>query len=189
MSFWKTSTGQEATGEVKETNFDPLKKGWYTCMLEEVINKEWTDNDGELDRYVNIKARVVAGECQNRVVFCKLKIYKTNGKFYKAEARDSALQKIVKLYSILKAKLPDGEPDDRSLSQLSDKPIDLYFGVWQDQQTKEPAGNFIGNIAPKGTGGADDKKSAPVRTAPVKAGTARPMAQTASDDPENDPPF
>lgn len=173
MSFWKTSAGTEATGEVKENNLDALPKDWYTMMLEEVANKEWED-----DRYINIKARVVAGPMQNRVVFLKLKVYETTNKFYKESARDNALEKLVRLYQILGVKLPAAEPDDRSLSQLADKPLDVYLEVWKDQETKEPKGNFIGNFAAKGE----------------KAGTAakavvKPAPQTAKQAMDSDIPF
>ena len=145
MSFWTQSNGEQATGDVKENSMEPLVKGWYTCMLEEVANKEWED-----DRYINIKARVVAGPMQNRVAFLKLKVYETASKFYKTEARDNAIQKLVKLYGICKAKLPNGEPDDKSLNQLIDKPLDILLDVWKDQDTKEPKGNFIVNFEARG---------------------------------------
>jgi len=167
MSFWKTSAGTEATGEVKENNLDALPKDWYTMMLEEVSNKEWED-----DRYINIKARVIAGPMQNRVVFLKLKVYETNNKFYKESARDNALEKLVRLYQILCVKLPAAEPDDRSLSQLSDKPLDVYLDIWKDQATKEPKGNFITNFAAKGekAGTAETAKKMPNKPAPGNSG-------------------
>jgi len=168
MSFWTQSNGEQATGDVKENSMDPLVKDWYTCMLEEVANKEWED-----DRYINIKARVVAGPMQNRVAFLKLKVYETNSKYYKAEARDNAIQKLVKLYGICKVKLPNGEPDDRSLAQLTDKPLDILLDVWKDQDTKEPKGNFIVNFEARGE----------------KAGTAKPSPkkpQPKQEDPDDD---
>lgn len=158
MSFWNLKTsGQEATGEVESTEFGPLPGASYTMMFEEVANKEWED-----DRYINLKARVVSGDFSNRVVFLKLKVYETQSKFYNDDARDKALQKLVKLYQVLKVKLPNGEPDDRSLSQLTDKPLDVKLGVWKDNDTKEAKGNYIVDFAPKGE----------------QAGSAKPMPKT-----------
>lgn len=161
MSFWTLTDGQQATGEVTVTNLDALPKGWYTAMFEEVANKEWED-----DRYINIKARIVTGEYANRVVFLKLKVYETNSQYYKAEARDKAIQKLVKLYQILKVKLPNGEPDDRSLSQLADKPLDIMLDVWKDNDTKEVKGNWLANLAAKGEEVKAGGKTSPSRNAP-----------------------
>ena len=161
MSFWTLTDGQQATGDVTVNSMDPLPKGWYTAMFEEVANKEWED-----DRYINIKARIVTGDYANRVVFLKLKVYETNSQYYKAEARDKAIQKLVKLYQILKVKLPNGEPDDRSLSQLADKPLDIMLDVWKDNDTKEVKGNWLANLAAKGEEVKGGGKPSPSRNAP-----------------------
>lgn len=181
MSFWNTTSGEKATGEVKENSMEPLARGWYTCMLEEVANKEWED-----DRYINLKARVVAGPSSNRVVFLKLKVYETNSQYYKAEARDNAIQKLVKLYSILKADTPKGEPDDRNLSQLIDKPLDIHLDVWKDNDTKEPKGNFIINFAARGSEAGNSTttqaRPAPSKTSPVPKRKPAPDFSDMSDD-------
>lgn len=140
MSFWKTSTGVEATGDVQETNFDPIPKSWQTCMLETAEVDEY-----EGQRKIKLKARVVDGEYKNRVIFMNLKAFE--GPDIKDSQRDRAIQMLMKLYQVTKAKLPNGEPDDRSLAQLTDKPVDLYLDVWE---INEKSGNFLINVAAKG---------------------------------------
>ncbi|TAK97503.1 MAG: hypothetical protein EPO08_21170 [Rhodospirillaceae bacterium] len=143
MSFWKTSAGTEATGEVEEMSFDPLPKGWYTSMLEEVSVDEY-----ENQKKIKIKARIVGeGFGKNRVLFLNLKAFE--GDKIKDTARDRAIQVLVKMYQICKAKLPNGEPDDRSLSQLVDKPMDLLLDIWE-LEDKSKSGNWLVNCAAKG---------------------------------------
>lgn len=143
MSFWKTSSGTEATGEVEEMSFDPLPKGWYTSMLEEVSVEEW-----EGQKKIKIKARIVGeGFGKNRVLFLNLKAFEGDG--IKDTARDRAIQVLVKMYQLCKAKLPNGEPDDRSLSQLVDKPMDLLLEIWE-LEDKSKSGNWLVNCCAKG---------------------------------------
>lgn len=145
MSFWQTSTGETATGEVQETSFDPIPKSWQTCMLETAEVDEY-----EGQRKIKLKARVVDGEYKNRVIFMNLKAFE--GPDIKETARDRAIQLLMKLYQVTKAKLPNGEPDDRSLAQLTDKPVDLYLDVWKITKANgdEATGNFLINVAAKG---------------------------------------
>lgn len=145
MSFWNTSTGEQATGEVQETNFDPIPKSWQTCMLETAEVDEY-----EGQRKIKMKARVVDGEYKNRVIFMNLKAFE--GPDIKDSQRDRAIQMLMKLYQVTKAKLPNGEPDDRSLAQLTDKPVDLYLDVWKITKANgdEATGNFLINVAAKG---------------------------------------
>lgn len=185
MSFWTKSNGEKATGEVKENNFDPIPVSWQTCLLSEVANKEWED-----DKYINIKAQIITGEHENRIVFTKLKIYETDNKYYDAAGRDKAIDKFVKLANILKIKMSENEPDDVFLSKFSDKVVDIHFGVWKDQDTKEPKGNFILNFEAKG----EKAGTAVASKTPAKA-PARPAAKAAaapaqnSNDMDDDIPF
>lgn len=151
MSFWTTSAGVQATGEVKENNdFAPLPKGWYTSLFESVEVDEYQG-----DRKIKIKARIVGeGPGKNRVLFLNLKAFEASNVTEKQ--RDRAINLLVKLYQITKSKLPDGEPDDRSLSQLTDKPIDIQLDVWE---LDGKDGNWLVNAEAKGTkaGGAKVK--------------------------------
>ena len=178
MSFWTTSAGQEATGDVQESNFDPLPRGWYLSMLESVEVDEY-----EGQKKVKIKARVVGdGPGKNRVLFLNLKCFA--GSDIKETARDRAIQVLVKMYNICKAKLPNGEPDDASLSQLVDKPMDLMLDVWE-LEDKSKSGNWLMNVEAKGTkaGGI----SAPKTTAKP---TQKPAdREPGSDDESGDCPF
>ena len=168
MSFWNTSSGSAATGEVTENNFDPLPKGWYTSMLEEVSVDEY-----EGVKKIKIKARVVGeGPGKNRVLFLGLKAFEGEG--IKESARDRAIQILVKMYSICKAKLPNGEPDDHSLSQLIDKPIDLMIDVWE---IEGKSGNWLQNVEARG------EKAGSAKVAPKAAPKAQLSADMDSDIP------
>ena len=178
MSFWTTSAGQEATGDVQESNFDPLPRGWYLSMLESVEVDEY-----EGQKKVKIKARIVGeGQGKNRVLFLNLKCFA--GSDIKETARDRAIQVLVKMYNICKAKLPNGEPDDASLSQLVDKPMELMLDVWE-LEDKSKSGNWLMNVEAKGAkaGGI----SAPKTTAKP---TQKPAdREPGSDDESGDCPF
>lgn len=158
MSFWNTSAGTEATGEVQETNFDPIPKSWQPCMLETAEVDEY-----EGQRKIKLKARVVDGDHKNRVVFLNLKAFE--GPDIKETQRDRALQLLVKLAQVTKTSLPNGEPDDRWLSKLTDKPLELYLDVWEIKTATGDSkkGNHLINVGAKGeqVGSAPSKKSAP----------------------------
>lgn len=178
MSFWQTSAGQQATGEVKENDFAPLAKGWYTSIFE---SAEVDEYQGE--RKIKLKARVVGeGPGKNRVLFLNLKAFE--GEKVTEKQRDRAINLLVKLYQITKSKLPDGEPDDRSLSQLTDKPLDLLLDVWE---VDGKDGNWLVNAEAKGTkaGGAATKPAAKSEKAKA-APTAR---EPGEDEPDDDIPF
>lgn len=156
MSFWKTSAGQEATGEVKENNFDPLPKDWYTSMLESVEVDEYQGQ-----KKIKIKARVVEdGEYNNRILFLNLKAFE--GPDIKETTRDNAIQMLVKMFQVAKAKLPNGEPDDRSLSQLIDKPMDLFINKWKmkNNDGEWMEGNNLANVAARGEKAGEKSETA-----------------------------
>ena len=135
MSFWNTSSGEKATGDVQENDFAPLPKGDYICMFEEAKVDEY-----EGEQKIKLKARVVGdGFGKNRVLFLNLKCWDQS-----SEKRDKAIQLLVKIFGICKAKLPAGEPDDIALSQLCDKPISLKLGVWE-MKDEGKSGNWLIN--------------------------------------------
>lgn len=171
MSFWTTSVGQEATGEVQENDFAPLAKGWYLSLLESVEVDEY-----EGQKKVKIKARVIGeGAGKNRVLFLNLKCF--SGDKIKETARDNAIQILVKMYGICKVKLPNGEPDDDSLSQLVDKPMSLHLDVWE-LEDKSKSGNWLRNVEAKGVkAGTETAKATPKK--PVNTG---PGDETDGDD-------
>jgi hypothetical protein len=158
-------------------SFDPLPKAWYTSMLEEVSVDEYQDQ-----KKIKIKARVVGeGPGKNRVLFLNLKAFE--GPDIKETARDRAIQVLVKMYGICKAKLPNGEPDDRSLSQLIDKPMDLLLDVWE---IDDKSGNWLVNVEARGekAGTATQAKPAPRQQA-APARQAPGFADMDSDIPFN----
>ena len=172
-SFWSTSSGEQATGEVKESNFNPLPKDWYLSMFESVEVDEY-----EGQKKVKIKARVIGeGEGKNRVLFLGLKCFP--GEKIKEETRDRAIQILVKMYNICKAKLPNGEPDDASLSQLVDKPINLMLDKWE---INDKSGNWLMNVEAKGVVVGDKKDQKP---------TAKPSSKKQDPvyDDDDDIPF
>ena len=177
-SFWSTSSGEQATGEVKESSFDPLPKGWYLSMLESVEVDEY-----EGQKKVKIKARVIGeGNEKNRVLFLGLKCFP--GEKIKEETRDRAIQILVKMYNICKAKLPNGEPDDDSLSQLVDKPMNLMLDKWE---INDKSGNWLMNVEAKGVvvGEKKDQKTTPKPSSKKK----EQERDIVDDDDDDDIPF
>lgn len=166
MSFWATSDGNQATGEVQENNFDPLPKGDYLSIIESAEVKEY-----EGERTVNFKARAVES---NRVVFPKLRVFDSDDK-----KRDRAINLLVKLANSVGVPLPKGEPDDLWLSKLCDKPVVVKYDVFAftpPGKSEEVTGNFIINFSAKGE----------------KAGGAKPQskpAQQFNGDTDSDVPF
>lgn len=147
-SFWKTSAGTQATGVVEESNFDPLAKGWYTSMIEEMSIDEY-----EGERKIKVKARVVGeGAGKNRVLYLNLKAFE--GSKVTEKQRDRAINMITKMANIFKINMPDNEPDDIWLSKFIDKPIDLLLDVWEipSETGGDPkTGNWLVNVEAKGT--------------------------------------
>ena len=175
-SFWSTSSGEKATGEVQESNFDPLPKGWYLSMLESVEVDEY-----EGQKKVKIKARVIGeGDGKNRVLFLGLKCFP--GEKIKEETRDRAIQILVKMYNICKAKLPNGEPDDASLSQLVDKPMNLMLDKWE---INDKSGNWLMNVEAKGVVVGDKKDQKPT----AKPSSKKPEQGQESVYDDDDIPF
>ena len=157
MSFWATSSGEQASGDVQETSFDPLPKGGYPALFETVEIDEY-----EGQKKIKLKARIIDGEFKNRVMFLNLKAFE--GPDIKETARDRALQVLVKMYQVLnKGKLPNGEPDDRTLSVLADKPLDIMLDKWVIKKPGEEdkSGNWLVNVAAKGEEAGKDKKASP----------------------------
>jgi hypothetical protein len=158
LSFWKTSNGQEATGEVQENNFDPLPDAYYPTMQEEVKINEY---QGE--RTIQFKTRVIGeGFGKNRVLFLKLKAFDEDEK-----KRDRAINLLVKLANTLGVPLPKNEPDDTWLSKLTDKPhqTKLQKFDFKADDGKQITGNFIANF--------EDLKYKPEVKGAVKAGPAK----------------
>lgn len=136
MSFWNTSEGTKATGEVQENNdFAPLPKGDYISMIEEASVDEYQGI-----KKIKFKARVVGdGPGKNRVLFLGLKCWDTE-----SAKRDKAVQLLFKIFGICKAKMPRDEPTDEDLRQLCDKPISLKLGVWEIKDENK-SGNWLIN--------------------------------------------
>jgi len=174
MSFWNTSSGEAATGEVQENNFEPLPKGDYLSLLESAEIKEY-----EGERTINFKARAIES---NRVVFPKLRVFDSDDK-----KRDRAIQLLVKLANSVGVPLPKGEPDDIWLSKLCDKPLIIKYDVFTftpPGKSEEITGNFIINFEAKGA------KAGSAKPAGNKPGP-QPAAQPAPNfsDTDDDIPF
>lgn len=145
MSFWQTSAGQEATGEVQDNDFKPVPLAWYKSMFESVTVDEY-----EGVKKVNMKTRIIGdGPGNNRVIFLSLKCWDGDDK-----KRDRAINLATRISNILGVKQPECEPDDKYFSQWVDKPIDLYIDVWELDDGK--SGNWLKNVEAKGSkaGGA-----------------------------------
>jgi len=150
MSFWKTSEGQAATGEVQDNDFKPVPLSWYKSMFESVTVDEY-----EGVKKVSMKTRIIGdGPGKNRVLFLSLKCWDEDGK-----KRDRARNLATKISNILGVPQPESEPDDKYFSQWVDKPIDLYIDVWELDDGK--SGNWLKNVEAKGTKAGGAAKVAP----------------------------
>lgn len=179
-SFWNTSEGTKATGEVQENNdFAPLAKGDYISMIEEASVDEYQGV-----KKIKFKARVVGdGAGKNRVLFLNLKCWDAD-----SAKRDKAIQLLVKIFGICKAKLPNGEPDDVSLSQLCDKPISLKLGVWEIKEENK-SGNWLINAEAVGAKAGGAPKAAEVTKKKVVSNMPATAAPNAFADMDDDIPF
>lgn len=175
MSFWKTSAGTEATGDVQENSgFDPLPLDYYLTMLEEVKINEYQG-----DRTIQLKARIVGEKYKNRVLFLKLKCFDNDDK-----KRDRAINLLVKLYNSVGVKLPDSEPNDIQLSKLTDKPLQIKVDVFNftTSEGKQVEGNFIVNFETKAYVVTDKDVPKLPRTALPGSGPANPSFRDVDDD-------
>jgi hypothetical protein len=177
-SFWSTSDGEKATGEVVESSgFNPVPRDWYTSMLESLTVDEYQGQ-----KKIKIKSRVVGdGPFKNRVLFLGLKCWDDD-----EAKRDRAIQILVKMFNILGVKLPKGEPDDDDLADLVDKPIDLMIDEWEMEVNGETkSGNWLVNVEAKGTkaGGAAKPADKPAAKQPSSKSTST------TNDSDDDIPF
>lgn len=139
-SFWNTSAGTQATGEVQENNFDPLPDGYYPVMEEEIKINEYQGK-----RTIQLKTRVIGeGFGKNRVLFLKLNAFDEDEK-----KRDRAINLLVKWANIVGVPLPSGEPNDAWLAKLTDKPHQTKLQKYSfvpPGESQAKVGNFIANF-------------------------------------------
>ena len=175
-SFWSLTSGEKATGEVKENEgFAPLPKDWYKVIFESATVDEY-----EGKKKIKFKTRIVGeGVGKNRVMFLGLKCWDEDEK-----KRDRAIQLMVKVFNTLGVKLPKNEPDDDDLSELADKPLDLHIDTFIPKDGSRPEGYaFIVNVDGKGT-------QAGVAAKPASKPTAKPSREPGMDeDDDSDIPF
>ena len=153
-SFWSTSSGEKATGEVKESEgFAPLPKDWYKAIFESATVDEY-----EGKKKIKFKTRIVGeGLGKNRVMFLGLKCWDEDEK-----KRDRAIQLMVKVFNTLGVKLPKNEPDDDDLSELADKPLDIHIDTFIPKDGSRPEGYaFIVNVDGKGVQAGAKKEELP----------------------------
>jgi hypothetical protein len=181
MSFWATSDGKTATGEVQENNFDPLPDGYYPVMEEEIKINEYQGK-----RTIQMKTRVIGeGFGKNRVLFLKLNAFDDDEK-----KRDRAINLLVKLANTLGVALPKSEPDDTWLSKLTDKPhqTKLQKFDFKTDDGKQITGNFIANFEDLKFK-PEVKDAKPVKAGPVKKANTNGDPQSINDVDFNDAPF
>jgi len=140
MSFFKKSTGENATGERAETTSggEPITDGTTaTSMIEEIKYDEY---DGE--RFISAKWKVLDGEFKNRVAFQKIKVFNE-----KETTADSAKETLFRLFTLCGATAPETEPTDMELMKaLCNKPLAPRFRIWEFDGKK---GNWIDAIYAK----------------------------------------
>lgn len=169
MSFWQTSDGKKATGEVQANNFDPVPKGTVPGIFESVEVDEYQGV-----RKIKLKTRVIDGEYKNKVMYMNLNAFPGEGVTDKK--RDRAINLFMKICNVLRVKPPENEPDDRFLSQLTDKPLDVGVDVWE---MNGKTGNYLTDVSARG-----EKAGASAPTPQRK-----PAPMMASGDPDIDIPF
>lgn len=158
MSFWATSSGQIATGDVQESGgFDPLPKGDYDGFLDKAEIQTW-----EGKKSINLRTRI-----GKRVIFLTLKCWDED-----AKKRDRNLNLLVKFFQIAKVQMPAGEPDDMDLAKLCDKPMRFKLDVWETDD-KQKSGNWLVNVDAVGAK-AGESKPATAKAAPPKAAPSHP---------------
>lgn len=162
MSFWQTSEGQQATGEVSDNSFDPLAKGDYEGFIDKANVQTW-----EGKKSINLRTRI-----GKRVIFLTLKCWDDDTK-----KRDRALNLLVKIYQLAKVQMPNAEPDDMALAKLCDKPMMFKLDVWETDD-KQKSGNWLVNVDAVGAKAGGSVKAAP-----------KPQQQSNSTEEEPDIPF
>lgn len=174
-SFWSVSSGEKATGEVKESEgFAPLPKAWYKSIFESVTIDEY-----EGKKKIKFKTRIVGeGVGKNRVMFLGLKCWDDDEK-----KRDRAIQLMVKVFNTLGVNLPKNEPDDDDLSELADKPLDIHIDTFIPKDGSRPEGYaFIVNVDGKGVQAGAKAATAAKKPAPA-------AKEYMADDPDSEIPF
>ncbi|MGN6704392.1 MAG: DUF669 domain-containing protein [Burkholderiaceae bacterium] len=175
MGFWQTSSGEKASGEVSDNNFAPLPKGDYTAMFESAEIKVW-----EGIRSINLKTRILSDFGKNRVLFFTIRAWDEDEK-----KRDRALNLLVKIHEVLGVPLPEDEPDDVSLSRITDKPIIIKTDVWKIEESGK-SGNWLVNVKSVNDTGSDK----PATSAPTgRVGGTKPVASTFAGIEDEDIPF
>lgn len=182
MSFWTTSAGQVATGEVAGGDFeDHLPKGKYKCIIEEAKTREF-----EGVRSIQLSARVIDGEKKNRLSFLKINAWADDDK-----KRDRAINILVRLAGIVGVPLPDGEPDDMWLSKLTDKPLIIDIGVFEipSGEAKGKKVNFIQTVESCGKTIKPAAKPVARKPAPAPVVEDAEQEEYAPDLEDSDIPF
>lgn len=165
-SFWNTSSGTTATGEVNESSGSShLEKGDYNGSLDKAENRVW-----EGKKSISLQLRTD----KNRVTFLNLKCWDED-----EAKRDRALNLLVKIFQCAKVALPNGEPTDADLAKLCNKPMRWKLDVWETDD-KSKSGNWLVNVASAGATVAASKPAAPA---------PKPSAPTPADEYEEEIPF
>lgn len=152
MSFWSTSTGEKATGEVKENDFKPIPKGWYKQVFESIEIKDSV----QYGKSINLKARIQGPTNANRAIFTSLKPWDANEK-----KSDRAKNVLVAMYNAVGVALPKAEPDETSLDKLCNKSVEALYDVYEFENDKGEKidGNWLVNV--RGSSAKEAKKSEP----------------------------
>lgn len=168
-NFWKTATGEEATGEVKDVGgFGPLPRGDYPGMFEDVELREW-----EGRKSIQFRFRVMDGYGANRVAFL------TNNSWHEDEKKQArALNLLLKVYRTLGVPEPTDEPTEDDLQQLCDKMLIVKMDKYMRDDGKE--GQWMVNVKTMEEGVTEDPAKAAARP-------QRPAGRSAAARPANRP--
>lgn len=175
MSFWKTSTGENAQSGIENNgSFDsgggamePIPAN--TDALAMIDEAKWETNTNNGCRYISLRWTVIAPEdYKNRKVFQKLWVDDLDSSNKNPEAkRDKALMMLAAIDMNAGGKLSarDDYPSDEVMQvHLCNKPMMIKIQQWamKNNETGETnKGNWISAVSPKGS----TKAQTPVQAA------------------------
>ena len=168
MSFWKTSTGEEAYSGIENGSFEtgggviePIPAN--TNALAFVEEAKWETNANNACSYISLRWTILAPEeYKNRKVFQKLWVSDLDPSSKNPEAkRDKALMMLAAIDFNAGGKLKSsgGSPSDEAMQvHLCNKPMMIKIQQWaiKNEMTGETSrGNWISAVSPKGSAKAE----------------------------------
>lgn len=164
MSFWNLSGGETANTntstefEIPSGGFEVIPAG--SSVLAIIDKAAWAHkdrNDSMSPEYLELTWQVMQPESvKGRKIFHKLWVTDAHpdakDATTAAKKRDKALRMLAAIDANAGGKLStlNAKPTENQLGMaLTNKPMVITLQVWDDNQTKLPAGNWVSAVAPK----------------------------------------